>query len=546
MALKITHERADMRRHLWVQAPMRVLIDGVAYRAAEWSLGGVAIAPAAPELSRIGKTVAARIELPFQGFDISFDAGGEIEAWSMPTQRAEIGFRGLGERERELLSHFIDELVRGNMTSVGATIQRLDAPFAALAAAPAADGPTAHATRKSWHRWRPLRAATMTSLYAAGGVAALGYLATLLYSNMYWLEAQTSVLSAPVERLVSLGDGAVTWAAFKPGDLVKSGDTIVSVADNMLEREIGQAEIGIREKENKLAFLARRFENEKKKLSAFAGLSNLKSAKGNAEIEGLNAKLQSAQRELRQLPATAAGALAQVRQRIVGLKQAISLREFERNGLSNLAKENGGSMEYVGPTYVGEIDNIAAQIELAETDIEIAKQRHHSFVNQRERLIVRAPFDGVLRALPHSNKTSVKKGDVAAVVEGTTEHRVTAYVRQDQVLRVQLGAAAIVQVPATRQTFRATVAEIDPARGNDGEHGHAGTHLTGTRQNEGAMVAVHLALDNSALGDDPGNYRDGLPAITMIGLSKPIARKPALAGQAALSSLPDAAAGRSR
>ena len=523
MALEVTHERADAQRHLWIKAPMRVQIRGIEYPVTEWSLGGLALDGAPRDLRRPGGRVDMHVVLPFQGFDIGFDAHGEVEALSAESGRVEIGFRDLGAREHELLAHFIDQLIRGKMLAVDDTIKRLDAPLAMAGLIPSLKLPRQQPAGtpllpQSLRQWRPVRAATMTAIYGVAGLAALGYLGTLLYTNLYWLEAQTSMISAPVEQLVALGDGAVAWGKYKPGDAVKAGDVVLTIADNILEREIEQADIGIREKENKLAFLARRFTNEKKRVGAFADLSHLKSAKGNAEIEGLNAKLAAAQRELRQLPPAAAVALAQVRQRIVNLRQAITLREFERTGLTNLAKENSGSMEFVGSTYMGEIDNVAAQIELAEADVDIAKQRWQSYVHQRDRLSVRAPFDGVLRDLPHANNANVKKGDVAAVIEGTGDRRVTAYVRQDQALRVQLGASAIVQVPATRQTYRAIVAEIDPARSQDGERGRQATAAGSAHPNTNGLVAVRLALVAAPRSDDQAPYRDGLPAVTTIGL----------------------------
>jgi multidrug resistance efflux pump len=525
LALKITHELADMRRHLWVQAPLGVVIDGRTVQAAEWSLAGVALAQGELRATTQGQSVDVRVTLPFQGFDIGFNARGVVEPVTADATRTFVMFQDLGQRERDLLSHFIEQLVRGNMTAVDETIQRLDAPIAAAAFA---TQPTSsvQAPSDGVRRWRPARAALMTSLYGVAGIAAVGYLASLLYTNLFWLEAQTSNISAPVENLVSLGDGVVSWADFKPGEKVKTGDVVLRIADNTLEREIEQADITIRERENKLAFLARRFENEKKRLGTLAGLSSLKSANTSAEIESLQAKLQSAQRELRQLPATAVGPIAQVRQRIVGLKQAIGLKEFDATGRANLAREAGSSHEIIGQSVVGETDNLAAQIELAEADIAIAQRRHLSYLNQRDRLSLRAPFDGILRQLPHADNATVRKGDVAAVVERSAERSVTAYFRQDQVLRVQIGAQAIVHVPATRQTFHATVSGIDPAHGPKNDHARqATTHATTTRSEDG-MAAVRLALSNGPRAIDLNIYRDGLPAVTMIGLAKVQPQRP--------------------
>jgi multidrug resistance efflux pump len=524
LVLKISHERADMRRQLWVQAPLGVTIDGTAQQTVQWCLDGIELTGTR---YAIGKSVALRINLPFQGFDIGFNADGVVQSNDKAADRTVVAFADLGARERDLLSHFVEQLVRGNMTTVDETIQRLDAPMAAavLAAAPATSA-TAPSKRGRW----PTRTAGMTAAYGFAGVAAFGYLASLLYSHLFWMETQTSAISAPVENLVSLGDGMISWGAFKPGEAVKAGDVVLKIADNTLEREIEQAEIAVREKENKLAFLARRFENERLRLGAIAGLSNLKNARSNAELEGMQAKLRAAERELRQLPSTAVGPLAQVRQRIVSLKQAIIVKDLEINGRATISRENPGSNEIVGQSVIGDVDNLAAQIELAEADIAIATRRHQSYMNQRDRLSLRAPFDGILRQLPHADSATLRKGDVAAVVERSAERGVTAFLRQDQVVRVQLGAQAIVHVPATRQTFRATVAEIDPARGSKADTHRSGGANGSASHGENGMAAVRLALTGPPSAIDLNVYRDGLPAVTMIGLSR--VQQPSLGGGA--------------
>ena len=528
-----------MSRQLWVQAPLGVSIDGAAQQTLEWSLAGLKLASTA---FAVGQQLALRITLPFQGFDIGFDAAGIVKLTDATRHCAVVGFQDLGLREQELLSHFIEQLIRGNMTAVDETIQRLDAPLATAAmvgaAAPSAAHVSAHLTKG------PMRTLAMTGLYAVAGVAAFGYLASLAYTNLYWLEAQTSAISAPVENLVSLGDGMISWGIFKPGDTVKAGDVVLRLADNTLEREIEQAEIAVREKENKLAFLARRFENEKVRLGAIAGLSNLKNARTSAEFDGLQAKLRAAERELRQLPFTAAGPLAQVRQRVVALKQAIAVKDLEINGRATLARENPGSHEIIGQSVIGDVDNLAAQIELAEADITIASRRHQSYLNQRERLALRAPFDGVLRQLPHADSATVRKGDVAAIVERSAERGVTAYLRQDQIVRVQLGAQAIVHVPATRQTFRATVAEIDPARSPKGDTARHGGSAGAAPRHDENMAAVRLALTGPPTAIDLNIYRDGLPAVTMIGLSK--VQKPSLVRSTTLGTAPQTMTGSYR
>lgn len=522
MAVKITHEAADMRRHLWVKAPLRVVVDGAEHRAVEWSLGGVAIEGLTFKGDPIGRQLALHLDLPYQGFAIGFDVKGEVEDVDPDTGRAVIGFRGMGQRERELLSHFVDQLVRGTMIPIDETIHRLGAPMpgGAQQAQAAAAQPGAVEQGNSFGRF--LRATVMSMFYLAAGTAVLGYLVTLAYARAFWLEVPTAEISAPVETQVSLGDGQLTWDAVKPGDTVKAGTVVVNIQDNVLEREIEQAEITIGEKKNKLDFLTRRKEIEDKRMGVLTGMSGQKNVHIASEIAALRIKITAANAELRRLPnvVTSAPAKAQIRQSIVAMTQQITLKEQElKNRVDNSGQANGEYAQ-VGKTIVGDAETIAAQIEQASADIDVARQRHQSYVNQRDRLSVRAPFDGVVRAMPRANSSTVKKGDVVAVIEKSQERRVTAYIRQDQMLQIQLGAEALINIPATNKTLKATVAEIEPVRDEQkNSSGQPSHNRSGAGAQETGLATIRLDL-NGPQPTDLNVYRDGLPVVTLIKIAR--------------------------
>jgi multidrug resistance efflux pump len=358
----------------------------------------------------------------------------------------------------------------------------------------------------------------MSTLYGVAGLMAMSYLGSLAYQHVFWLEAQTSVISAPAEALVSYGDGIVTWTNFKPGDAVKAGDVVARISDNSLEQNIEQAAITVRVRESRHAYLVRRLDIEKKRQETLFGASSLKAAQSSVELDALNARLQAALRDLRQLPATAVGPLAQARDRVARLKQSIALKSMTRQGTARTSADAVLSSEGANQSVSPDIEALAAQVDLAQSEIGIATRRHESYLKQRDRLSLRAPFDGILRRLPHADSSTVRRGDVAAVVERVGERGVTAYVRQDQLTHIRLGAEAVVHVPATRQTFKATVTEIDPMHHARREHGQLGGVAPAVPTAKSDMAAVRLELTGSNQASDANVYRDGLPAVTTIGL----------------------------
>jgi HlyD family secretion protein len=295
----------------------------------------------------------------------------------------------------------------------------------------------------------------------------------------------------------------------------------------------------VREKENKVTFLKRRLEYERLRMVGLGQVSSQKSVQISAEIESLRQKLRAANTERRQLSAATPGPLAQVRQRIVGLQQAMSLKELELKGRAAISDKTDGRMALVGTQLIGDGGTLEAQLEMDEADVQLAEERHKSFLDQRDRLAIRAPFDGTLRQLTRFDTANIKRGDIAAVIEQGGDRGVRAVLRQDQALRLAVGAKAEVRVPATGQTFEATVAEIEPVSWSTGSTSRdtetAKSANAASRQSaEDSQLVVRLAFANPRLLD--GNrqaYRAGLPVVALIQTGTPVASaKAAVVGAA--------------
>ena len=99
MSVKVKRERADQRRHHRVTAPIFVTVDGHRLRATDWSLGGLKIDAFPGQLPELGVEVLLQLTLPFQGFDVSFDAKSECMRADAVTGMFAVRFTVLGERE---------------------------------------------------------------------------------------------------------------------------------------------------------------------------------------------------------------------------------------------------------------------------------------------------------------------------------------------------------------------------------------------------------------------------------------------------------------
>ena len=293
MALDIKWERPDQRLSLAVTAPMFVDIDQQRLRVAEWSLDGFRLHVPADGIDAQAGRQPLHLTLPFQGFDMGFDAVCDLTVDPDDADVVVARFVDLGHRERELMSHFVEELLRGSMVAVRDTIQRIDVPVmqSSLVADAAPLGLQARLRRTR-------RSLSMTALYGLLGLGVFGYLGLMLYGHLFHLEVQSAMISAPVEMVASHAEGHAQWAAFKPGDPVRAGDVVLRMFDNALEREIEIAEVAIREREAKLGFLRRRERNSVERLQSMPAVEMRQLTRAKLELEELRTQLTAAEQEL--------------------------------------------------------------------------------------------------------------------------------------------------------------------------------------------------------------------------------------------------------
>ena len=484
MVVKARWERPDRRRYLTVTAPLFVeLGNGVRVRAAEWSLGGLRVTGVGPNVPPAGTTETLKLTLPFQGFEVSLLAVANVTESNARAGAFAAEFVDLGERERNLLCHFLDELVRGSMSPVEDTIQRIDVPVAPLPLEPqtVAELAVAGGSRAG----RKASTGLMTALYALLGLVVFGYLGLLLYSNLMRFEVDSARLSVPSDRMLALGEGHVRLMALRPGDSVKSGDVLATVFDNHLEREIELADIAVHEGEAKLAVLQWQTGGDRQRVSPAA-------ARARLESEGIAARVSAAEQEVKRFS--------------MSPRTAVNTLRLEEARKKLLAYQKTAESKQV------DLTPFEAQTFLSEQTLEFIRQRHKALISHRDRLAVRAPFDGVLVELPRGDNSSVRKGDVVAVVESRTLPTVTALLSPADVLRVGLGEQARLYVPSSGTFLNARVTLIDrfadAAGGDRAQASHAGGHPASL-----GWARVELRADEPELLQDRAMYRAGLPVV---------------------------------
>lgn len=517
MAVKIKRERPDQRRHHRVTAPLFVRVEGHSLRAADWSLGGLRFEDYPGDLPSAGSERQFQLTLPFQGFDVSFDVKAEVVRTNPQTKMVAVRFTEIGERERELMQHFIEELVRGSMSDVEDTIQRIDVPVTPAKLEPDSKTVPANMPMRRW----PVKTAVMTSIYGLAGFVIFGYAGLLGYSNFYRMEIQTAVISAPVETVQAQVDGQVVWASVKPGDTIKAGDVVVNVVNDQVERDIELAEIAVQERKAQLAYLKRVQADELEKVRGFATVEMKSVKQGKVEIEGLQEQLKLAELQLGRMTQlaekgfTTESKLDEARKQVIVLKSQIESRRIDLSSRVDLADQNFGKRLYTGNDIVGKSADVEAQVRLAEHEISIAQQKAEAYAKQRSRTAVTSPFDGTVLDIPKFDKGSVRRGDTIAIIEQRKSRRVTAFLNQDEILKVGLGDLATIFVPALGETVKGRVTQIDRTSGFIREQKEAQNPGYGWRGPTDRSAKITIDFEDQKAIDDSERYRSGLPVVVV-------------------------------
>jgi multidrug resistance efflux pump len=516
MGVKVKRERPDQRRHHRVTAPLHVTLDGYRVRTTNWSLGGFRVDSYPGPLPSIGDQLPIHVSLPFQGFEVSFEVQAEVVRDDPATAMFACQFNELGERERDLMQHFIEELVRGSMVDVQDTIQRIDVPVT-----PASLEPTkSRSAEVPLRRW-PIKAMLMTSLYGVIGIGIFGYTALLGYSNFYRLEVQTAVITAPIETVASQVDGKVQWSTVKPGDVVKQGDLVLGVIDNQIERELELSSIAVKEKRSQLSYLQTRLRDESSRMRSFSTVlvKNVEQAK--LEMESVAAQLQAAQQQygrfahLHMKGYTTDAKFEDAEKLVATLKKTLESKKVELESQTKLVGQNQGRWHYTGQNLVGETAQLEAELARSESDVQLSLQKHEALLAHKNRLAVLAPFDGTVLELPHVDRGAVRKGDVIAILEQRHLRQVTAFLNQDEVLKIGQGDEVLLYVPALGETLKGRVQQIDRTTGFVKEQNTAQNPGYRWRGAVDRSAKVTITFNDATKVADVERYRSGLPVVAV-------------------------------
>jgi len=247
--MKITREKASQRLHHRIKTPLKIVIEGQEYSAIDWGLGGFHIENwfKSSSITAEDDVFCCNFELPFQGFSIGFDVAVKQVRFDQHSHHASFCFIEPSERQLELMSHFIEQLVRGSMVSVQDTILRIDSPVT-----PVSTEPDPSPVSEVSSRGISLKKIIMSTVYLIVGLTLFVLVATTIYENFLSLTVKNAVVFAPVEPVISLVDGRIKSVSRNINQDIGAGESLFVIDSPKLKRALKKAKIRVENKKLEL------------------------------------------------------------------------------------------------------------------------------------------------------------------------------------------------------------------------------------------------------------------------------------------------------
>lgn len=508
--MKIEREHPSQRRFHRLTAPLYIKLDGQdPIRATNWSLGGLAIADIQGDLPKIGQILNLGLTLPFQGYDISFDAEVEVVRHDASLSLIGCQFSNLSERSYDLLNYFTEDLIRGHMGSVEDSICRIDVPVTPISTKPS----TNHISEMPVHRMR-LKTALMSTFYVLFGLFVFTYLAILFYSNFMRLEVTSAVVSSQLQTLKMPVDGEIRHVNFKEGDQVIKGGKILVIGDRKLEGQIRSAKLKVAASKKIIWKQQQKYRIEKERLKLYQIVSQTDKSIAQARLESLRVALNAADENfLRMARLLKSGVIPISRYDQAKKNQALAAsktREAELLLEKNSAMSAASNRRHFNhKEFVVDLDMLAVDLEMAYSALELDERKLQYLVEVNDKRVLRAPFDGRIVNLYHAASTTVTRNEPLLLFERDDEPTITAYLNQSEILEVGLHDKTKIFVPAINEYYSAVVEKID--RRSLSVSKGATEYTWRDKQARTAIVTLKLFIDRN----EYSQMRAGLPVVVI-------------------------------
>lgn len=462
VSMKIIREKPCQRRHHRLSAPLYVSLEGAApLLANDWSLSGLCIHNCPNTDYKIASEISLTLDLPFQGYDISFKAKAKVIRIDHESGTLFLEFTDLSERSFDLMNHFADDLIRGKMATIDDMICRIDVPVT-----PISTSPTPNPDEEIPISRLPLKTILMTFLYIVFGIFIFAYLGILLYGNVFRMEIQTSVITPKIHTLRMPAEGFIKPTTYQIGSHFNKGDEIFRIENTTLIQKINSRKVRIKTAENKLSQARKIYHIEQERMKLYQLVSKTDAQILEAQVASKYQELNAADRNFIRYHILGESFHAS-KKKVEEAKQhqtqvAYQLKALEAKYSQAVAMESVSDRRHFNhKQFAVDLDLEAVKLQALYQDVLLENQQLEMLVNQQDSQVIRAPYKGKVMNWFQEENSKVSRNEPILMIQALENITVSSYLTQDEVLHVGLFDEANVFIPALNIEIPAMVEKID-------------------------------------------------------------------------------------
>jgi multidrug resistance efflux pump len=304
------------------------------------------------------------------------------------------------------------------------------------------------------------------------GTFLFGSLGIIFNVYVIHLKIETSVVSVPIETMMSPAAGFIKEVLVTPGTQVKKGDLLMKIENIDVERDKQLARVEVEDSKLTIAYLQKLLANEQNKLNVYKTIGSNRVASTQAIVDMSQQEVLTSKNNLSRMrfllkkhyvtPANWDEALTKYKSAEEKMKSATAQRNIESNSLS--ATDNG--LYFTGQKLEGLVGELTAQIEAAQKRLLLNQERVTIYEEMLRKLTLAAPFDGkVTEVLKSVGNTTDSVKPVLILAQTQAKKTIIAYLTQDEITHVSVAGKVKFYIPSVGKSYHGRIMSIDRTAG---------------------------------------------------------------------------------
>jgi multidrug resistance efflux pump len=450
--------------YLNTSIPLQIRIRSQKFHTSKWNLSGFEIVDfQTKKKAKTGFEFPVSLVINFKEFNIAIDTIAIVERHDTQNKVLSAKFKDLKEEHKELLNYFIRSIMTGEMCNIDNIIRRVDLPVDS----PKIVHPTQDESKKS-----VFKRIVFTTLYAVLGVALLGYILLVFYSNFFRLEVRSAVVSSDITTVQAYNEGTIAKVMVASNDVVDEGQVLLEIDSPRLKRVIRDSNRKAKKASLKVKNLKYLILSQKEKFRSYQKIADKKYQESHAKKEAAKARFELTKKaKLRMETLLDKGLIS-----LAGLEKyegdfitAKQKFELSKSSLS-LAKQSLVSLNqgyfYTGRKLEGELPALKGKLSQAEAEYNLAIQSATEAKKEMEKLIILAPFSGMVKEILVTSGQYVQIGqDIVVFEDSSNPSYIDAYLTQSDIEWISLHTVATAYLPSMDKSYTVKVSDISRTDG---------------------------------------------------------------------------------